>query len=1140
MEGVLKKWLWVVCVAFLVLHGKIAAQQVPCYFIFGDSLVDNGNNNQLSSLARADYLPYGIDFAGGPSGRFSNGKTTVDEIAQLLGFRNYIPPYATARGRQILGGVNYASAAAGIREETGQQLGDRITFSGQVRNYRNTVSQIVNLLGGEDAAADYLKQCIFSIGLGSNDYLNNYFMPQFYSSSRQYTPVQYADVLIRQYTEQLTNLYNYGARKFALIGVGQIGCSPSELAQNSPDGRTCVQRINSANQIFNSRLRSLVDQFNGNTPDARFIYINAYGIFQDLINNPSRYGFRVTNAGCCGVGRNNGQITCLPFQTPCQNRNQYLFWDAFHPTEAANVIIGRRSYSAQSGSDAYPFDIRRLAQVRLFSPYSVFFFFFFHSNACIVIFFSKYFSSVMARQSQVCWLVFVVLIFLNLSISCINAQQVPCYFIFGDSFAANGNDNDLDTFKANYLPYGIDFPDGSTGRFSNGKTMVDIIAEKIGFKDYIPPFKKVGNGSEILKGANYASAGAIVQADIAGSEVTAISLSQQVRNHQKVVRRINNLLGNKNKTRKYLQKCLYSVGIGSNDYLLDYYTPQNNGSEPLRKSPSEAYAESLVDAHLFNRLNALYKAGARKIVLFGLPPLGCSPAAVRMYDTHQHCISVIDTDAHIFNSRLQILVDRLNKNYKNAQFTYINIYDITSARVFPGFKKNDVPCCDTDYNGMCYPKATRCKAPKEYFFWDGYRPTEAANIILGSLALNASVPSQAYPYNIQQLIAKTAKDTKNMVCETRRWWVVFLFVSVVSEKIDWADAEPEVPCFFIFGDSLADNGNNNNLNTLAKANYPPYGIDYADGPTGRFTNGRNTVDILADLLGFDHHIPPFATAKGQIILQGVNYASGSAGILQETGKHLGQNMDLDQQIKNHQITISRMISILGNNETAATKQLNRCIYGVGMGSNDYINNYFLPENYPTSKTFSLDSYAKALISQYSKQLMALYNQGARKIALAGLGNIGCIPHSTAIRRRNGSLCADIMNEAVHLFNNQLVSLVQQLNRNLSDAKFIYINSTSIAAGDPTTVGFRNLTSGCCEARQDGQCIENQAPCPDRRVFVFWDTFHPTEASNLFTAGRTYKSLNSSDCYPFDLHSLAQLDFVCCGNTRKYTSRGLIN
>ena len=42
--------------------------------------------------------------------------------AELLGFDDFIPPYAEASGDAVLKGVNYASAAAGIREETGQQL----------------------------------------------------------------------------------------------------------------------------------------------------------------------------------------------------------------------------------------------------------------------------------------------------------------------------------------------------------------------------------------------------------------------------------------------------------------------------------------------------------------------------------------------------------------------------------------------------------------------------------------------------------------------------------------------------------------------------------------------------------------------------------------------------------------------------------------------------------------------------------------------------------------------------------------------------------------------------------------------------------------------------------------------------------
>lgn len=75
-----------------------------------------------------------------------------------------------------------------------------------------------------------------------------------------------------------------------LFGIGQVGCSPSELAQNSPDGTTCVEKINSANQIFNGKLKALANEFNTNFPDARFIFIDSYAIFQDIISSPAQYG----------------------------------------------------------------------------------------------------------------------------------------------------------------------------------------------------------------------------------------------------------------------------------------------------------------------------------------------------------------------------------------------------------------------------------------------------------------------------------------------------------------------------------------------------------------------------------------------------------------------------------------------------------------------------------------------------------------------------------------------------------------------------------------------------------------------------------------------------------------------------------
>lgn len=61
------------------------SQVVPAMLVFGDSLVDVGNNNYLSvSLNKVDFPPYGIDFPSKvATGRFSNGKNTADFLGKL-------------------------------------------------------------------------------------------------------------------------------------------------------------------------------------------------------------------------------------------------------------------------------------------------------------------------------------------------------------------------------------------------------------------------------------------------------------------------------------------------------------------------------------------------------------------------------------------------------------------------------------------------------------------------------------------------------------------------------------------------------------------------------------------------------------------------------------------------------------------------------------------------------------------------------------------------------------------------------------------------------------------------------------------------------------------------------------------------
>lgn len=57
------------------------AKRLSASFVFGDSLVDVGNNNYITSLAKANYFPNGIDF-GMTTGRFTNGRTIVDILGK--------------------------------------------------------------------------------------------------------------------------------------------------------------------------------------------------------------------------------------------------------------------------------------------------------------------------------------------------------------------------------------------------------------------------------------------------------------------------------------------------------------------------------------------------------------------------------------------------------------------------------------------------------------------------------------------------------------------------------------------------------------------------------------------------------------------------------------------------------------------------------------------------------------------------------------------------------------------------------------------------------------------------------------------------------------------------------------------------
>lgn len=76
----------VVCMTLYVALGQ---PLVPALCIFGDSVVDVGNNNRLMTIVKANFPPYGRDFVNHkPTGRFCNGKLATDFTGNVFYSQN--------------------------------------------------------------------------------------------------------------------------------------------------------------------------------------------------------------------------------------------------------------------------------------------------------------------------------------------------------------------------------------------------------------------------------------------------------------------------------------------------------------------------------------------------------------------------------------------------------------------------------------------------------------------------------------------------------------------------------------------------------------------------------------------------------------------------------------------------------------------------------------------------------------------------------------------------------------------------------------------------------------------------------------------------------------------------------------------
>lgn len=92
MEMFSSFWIIVFFVSVFMILCSIEArvrlprnETIPALIVFGDSIVDPGNNNHLNTLIKCNFPPYGRDFMGGsPTGRFCNGKIASDFVGTYI------------------------------------------------------------------------------------------------------------------------------------------------------------------------------------------------------------------------------------------------------------------------------------------------------------------------------------------------------------------------------------------------------------------------------------------------------------------------------------------------------------------------------------------------------------------------------------------------------------------------------------------------------------------------------------------------------------------------------------------------------------------------------------------------------------------------------------------------------------------------------------------------------------------------------------------------------------------------------------------------------------------------------------------------------------------------------------------------
>ncbi|XP_024026697.1 GDSL esterase/lipase 3 [Morus notabilis] len=322
-------------VIFCAAHFKPLEKHVAL-FVFVDSLYDPVNNNYINTI------------------------TEYQRDVLCL-----IPPYLKPGVHNNECGVNFASAGALVQSHQGFV----VDLDTQLSYFKKVEKQIRSKLGVREAK-ELISSAVYLFNVGGNDYLSPFtFNSSLYDKCSK---KEYVGMVLGKLT-QLSKLmgdqeiYKIGGRKFGFGSLLPLGCLPGTKILEQGNKGSCFEEVTSLMKLHNRELPKALQAIQSQLKGFIYSKHDLYASFSRRSENPSKYGFKEADLGCCGSGLYRGVYSCggkrgvKEFEL-CDDVNDYFFFDSYHPTEKAYKQFAKLMWSGNSDITE-PFNLKALFEL---------------------------------------------------------------------------------------------------------------------------------------------------------------------------------------------------------------------------------------------------------------------------------------------------------------------------------------------------------------------------------------------------------------------------------------------------------------------------------------------------------------------------------------------------------------------------------------------------------------------------------------------------------------------------------------------------------------------------------------------------------------------------------------------------------